>query len=91
MTTREDSDLAVRRKKLRFRSWHRGMREADLLLGPFSDRMIDQLSPEQIDRYEALLGEPDPDILGWIMRGAAAPDELDTDVLQLLRNFKNTG
>ena len=35
-----ERDLAARRKRLRFRCWHRGSREADLLLGPFADSHI---------------------------------------------------
>jgi antitoxin CptB len=88
LTTHDDPNIEVRRKKLRFRSWHRGMREADLLLGAFADRMIERMTPEQLARFEALLNESDPDILSWIMAGAAAPDEVDTDVLHLLKNFK---
>ena len=30
----------MRRKRLLFRSWHRGTREADLLLGPFAERHL---------------------------------------------------
>ena len=30
----------MRRKRLQFRAWHRGMREVDLLLGRFADAML---------------------------------------------------
>jgi hypothetical protein len=32
--------LDTLRRKLRFRAWHRGTREADLLIGSFADRHL---------------------------------------------------
>ena len=78
-------DPEVRRKRLRFRSWHRGTREADLLLGPFADTHLAELTPSQLDRYEALLGENDATLYGWIAGRVAPPPEQDCDVLRLIR------
>ena len=35
---------AVRRKRLRYRSWHRGMKEMDLILGRFADQALAAMS-----------------------------------------------
>ncbi len=78
----------ARRKRLKFRSWHRGTREMDLILGRFADAHIAAMSPEQLDRYAALLENNDPDIYDWLTDRAAPPPSADTDVLQLLRRFK---
>jgi antitoxin CptB len=80
--------LEARRKRLKFRSWHRGTREMDLILGRFADAHIAAMSPEQLDRYAALLENNDPDIYDWLTDRAAPPPSADTDVLQLLRRFK---
>lgn len=80
--------LEARRKRLRFRSWHRGTREMDLILGRFADAHIAAMSPDQLDRYAALLENNDPDIYDWLTDRAAPPPSADTDVLQLLRRFK---
>ena len=56
----------VRRKRLRFRSWHRGTKEIDLLLGTFADRHLADFSDEQLAAYEALMLESDPDLFEWI-------------------------
>lgn len=65
--TREAIDaLESRRKRVRFRSWHRGMREVDLLLGAFADACVDDLTEAEIEQYEALLELPDADLLDWI-------------------------
>lgn len=65
----------IRRKRLLFRSWHRGTREVDLLLGPFAERHLAELSPAELDRYEALLGENDGDLFDWITGRVAPPEE----------------
>jgi antitoxin CptB len=79
-------DLDKRRGRLRFRSWHRGTRELDLLLGSFADAHIAKFTPEEIDQYEALLGESDPDLYDWIINGEAKPPALhDNGVMHKLR------
>jgi len=58
----ETDPIYVQRRMLRFRSWHRGTKEADLLLGSFCDRYVNTFTPEQLCRYEALLADvPDPE------------------------------
>ena len=42
-----------RRRKLLFRSWHRGMREMDLILGGFADADIAALTDAELDQYES--------------------------------------
>ena len=58
--------------RLRSRSMWRGTREMDLILRDFSARHLAALSPADLDLYETLLEEPDPDLLAWIT-GAAEP------------------
>ena len=52
---RAGEDIAIRRRRLRYRAWHRGTRELDLLLGPFADAELDSMEPAELDRFEALL------------------------------------
>lgn len=61
-----DSNLDIRRRQLRFRAWHRGTREADLLLGPFADAYLPACPPEGVEAFEALLDEEDPDLWDWV-------------------------
>jgi antitoxin CptB len=79
----------MRRKRLLYRSWHRGTREADLLLGPFADAMLAAMSPAQLDRYEALIGESDDTLYDWIAGRAVPPPEHDNDVLRLLLEHRS--
>jgi antitoxin CptB len=80
--------LAIQRRRLRFRSWHRGTREADLILGRFADAHLADFTAEQLDRYGALLEKSDPDIYDWLTGRAPVPADDDTDVFRLLKEFK---
>lgn len=75
------------RGRLRFRSWHRGTLESDLLLGRFADAHMGQLDAGQLDRLDALLETPDADLYGWIVGREPPPPAHDNDVLRLLRAF----
>jgi antitoxin CptB len=80
--------ITVRRKRLLYRSRYRGCLESDLLLGGFADQYLMTLDRRQLDRYEALLDESDPDLLAWVFGRRPAPPRHDHDVLHLLRSFQ---
>ncbi len=67
-----EAEWDARRKRARFRSWHRGMREMDLILGPYADASLLALTGGELEQYEALLDIPDADLLNWITRAAPA-------------------
>jgi len=79
--------LDIRRKRLKYRSQHRGTKELDLLLGRFALARLDSLDADQVDRFEALLEAPSPLVYAWVIGQDAPPPELDTDVLHLLQEF----
>ncbi|PIE16120.1 MAG: succinate dehydrogenase assembly factor 2 [Rhodobacterales bacterium] len=56
----------TRLKRLKMRSWRRGTKEMDLVLGPFSDTELAKLEPEQIALYDQMLNENDHDLYGWV-------------------------
>ena len=66
-------DRADRMKRLRFRAWHRGVREADLMIGGFFDAHHDRWGEAEIDWFEALLEEQDVDIMAWALGTAEPP------------------
>jgi antitoxin CptB len=78
----------IRRKRLLFRSQHRGTKEADLLLGAFAEAHLAGMSEAQLERYEALLAENDGVIFDWIVGRTAPPLGRDSDVLRLLMAFR---
>ena len=79
--------LQVRRKRLRYRSWHRGTREADLLLGRFADAHLAGMDEAQLACFAALLDVPDPDLVDWLTGRQARPAGHDNDVATLLSCF----
>ncbi|HEY4192319.1 MAG TPA: succinate dehydrogenase assembly factor 2 [Mesorhizobium sp.] len=81
-TKRSSEGLEPRRAKLLFRSWHRGMREMDLILGQFADAEIAALTDAEIDQYEQLLDIPDTEFLPWVTGERPVPTGLDSPLLQ---------
>jgi antitoxin CptB len=68
--------VETRLKRLKVRSWRRGIREMDLILGGWSDARLATLDAAELDLYEALLEENDQDLYGWITGREAAPERL---------------
>lgn len=64
---------ATRVARLRMRSWRRGTREMDLILGPYADAALPDLGAPELDAYEAILSENDQDLYLWITRPDTAP------------------
>ncbi len=76
--------IEIKRKRLLFRSTHRGTREMDILLGGFFKSNMSDLNKDQLNEFEGLIEIPDDDLYNWAMGRMEIPKELDT---QLLRDF----
>lgn len=81
--TEKQEPLDVRRRRLRFRSWHRGTREMDLLMGSFADAHLDRLDHGQLDVYETMLEISDPDLYNWFSGREPVPATEDSAVMRL--------
>jgi antitoxin CptB len=81
----------TRLKRVRFRAWRRGFREADLILGPFADAHAASMSEADLDRFELLLEQNDHDLYAWILGSSPVPEPFDHAVLAALRAFKPAG
>jgi antitoxin CptB len=80
--------MDTRRRKLSYRAWHRGFREADLILGPFADERLVHMEPAELDQFESLLEQPDHDLYAWILGQAQAPAAIEGPVLGMIRDFR---
>jgi antitoxin CptB len=78
---------AARRRRLKFRCWHRGMKEVDLILGRFADAAVDGMDEKGLVAFEAFLDDPDPQILAWVTGQEAVPADRDTEFLRRLMAF----
>ncbi len=79
-----DDNISIMRKRLTFRSWHRGTREIDLLLGKFADTHLGGMGEEQLALYDRFLNNSDPDIYNWITGQEPVPPSEDNEVVRLL-------
>ena len=80
-------DRETRLKRLRFRAWHRGVKEADLMIGGFFDAHGESWDQEQIDWFEALLEEQDVDIMAWAMGTDLVPERWQGPMMEKLKQL----
>lgn len=76
-----DETLSPRRRRLMFRAWHRGTKEADLLIGGFVQRGIAGFSDSELDELEAVLELADVDLADWLSGRRAIPAEVASPML----------
>jgi antitoxin CptB len=86
-TMERQGELDPRRKRLIFRSGHRGVREMDLILEPFAKAYVADLTGDELDQYESLLEIPDADLFYWITGEKSVPDAFLTSVLTKVLAF----
>jgi len=72
-----DNADAVRRRKIIFRAWHRGIREMDLLLGAYVDKNIRTMSAAELEKLEHIMHYEDSDLLHYFTGEAAVPADID--------------
>lgn len=77
-----------KRKRLLFRSWHRGTRELDLLMGSFAERNLPAMNDAELDLYDIILTHPDPDLYNWITGQETAPANFMNSVMEKLLTHK---
>lgn len=78
-------DHDTRVKRLRYRAWHRGTREADLMIGGYFDAHHARWTAAELDWFERLLEEQDVDIMGWAIGSIPCPAEWDGPVMRGMR------
>ncbi|MBT8475328.1 MAG: succinate dehydrogenase assembly factor 2 [Alphaproteobacteria bacterium] len=84
MTAQNDED---RLKRLRIRSWRRGIKEMDLILGGWSDAHLRALPAEDVALYDELLAENDHDLYQWVTGQATAPDRFSGLIRRIADEF----
>lgn len=82
-----EDNISITQKRLIYRSWHRGTREIDLLLGRFAEAHLPQFDAQQLALYERFLNNSDPDIYNWIAKTEPVPPAEDNAVVRLLLAF----
>ena len=80
-------DRDTRLKRLRFRAWHRGTKEADLMIGGFYDAHAAGWIEAEMGWFEALLEEQDVDIMAWAMGTLPVPARWEGPMLDALKTL----
>ena len=57
------------KNKLKYRSWHRGTKEADIFLGRFYDNYVSKMTKEDLILYETFLNLVNDNDLLYMVRG----------------------
>ena len=83
--------IDLRRRRIHFRAWHRGTREADMLIGGFSDRFLAEWTDAELDWFEDLLTEQDVDIIAWAFGRGEPPARFAGPLLDELMKLDYIG
>lgn len=82
-----ESAHQARLKRLRFRAWHRGTREADYMIGCFFDVFHAAWGEPELAWFETLIEEEDVDILGWALGTLSVPPEYAGPLMERMRKL----
>lgn len=80
----EDRVRDLRLRRARYRAWHRGTKEADLIVGGYYDRHHGAWDDAALGWFERLLEEQDVDIMAWAFGTTQPPARLDGPLMQAL-------
>ena len=73
----------ARLKRLAMRSWRRGTKEMDLILGPYAEAHLAAMPADRLALYDALLAENDQDLYPWMTGAAPAPERFASLVAEI--------
>ena len=81
-------NIDILKKRILYRSQHRGSKEMDLLLGNFVKKNIDKLNNNELKDLEKLLFIEDEIIYKWYFEKNSDNAIPNTKVSVMLKNFK---
>ena len=80
--------LENKRKRLIFRSDHRGPKEMDVLLGSFAKKHVPAMSEQELEQFDEILKENDPNLYNWITGKEPEPDNVKSALFDRLKDHK---
>lgn len=87
MTLPDHDELDIRRRRLLFRSTHRGTYENDLMIGGFVRAHLPDLTADDMDALEAVMEMPDTILADWLTGREPIPPGEETPMLLRMRAF----
>ena len=79
--------ISVFRKKLSIRSWRRGTKELDLILGQFSQENLINFDMSELELYEQFLSNDDHLIYNWLFEKEESPRIYKSLVKQIKKSM----
>ncbi|WP_108791057.1 succinate dehydrogenase assembly factor 2 [Erythrobacter sp. Alg231-14] len=79
--------LETRLARAKFRSWHRGTREADYMIGGFFDRYHATWGDAEMNWFEDLLAEDDVDIMAWGLQTQDVPPKFQGELIEKMQKL----
>ncbi len=73
---KKSETIENKRKRLIFRSAHRGIKEMDLIMGSFAVQNVGDFTAEELAEYDELLCHNDPDLYNWITKKEGIPAKI---------------
>ena len=74
-------------RALKWRAWHRGTKEADLMIGGFYDAHHANWDETQLQWFADLLNEQDVDIMAWGIGTLPVPARFDGPMMDAFRKL----
>ncbi|MEA1071231.1 succinate dehydrogenase assembly factor 2 [Sphingomonas sp. LY29] len=74
-------------RALRYRAWHRGTREADMMIGGFFDAHHSSWGSHERALFAALLAETDVDIMAWAIGTQDVPERYQGPLMEAMRRL----
>lgn len=75
---KEDENIENKRRRLIFRSAHRGIKEMDIILGTFANNNVADFTEEELKEFDTILSNNDPDLYNWLTEKEPAPENIAT-------------
>ena len=74
-------------RALKYRAWHRGTREADMMIGGFFDAHHAAWDVHERAVFAALLAETDVDIMAWAIGTEAVPERFQGPMMRAMQKL----
>ena len=74
-------------RALKYRAWHRGTREADMMIGGFFDAHHYKWDAHERALFAALLAETDVDIMAWAIRTEEVPERFEGPMMRAMQKL----
>ena len=81
-------NIDILKKKILYRSEHRGIKEMDLLLGNFVKKYVDSLSESELCELESLLNTDDEILYKWYLNQDVSTSIPVNYITKKLKEFK---